>query len=258
MLLILTIRAVVRLVLLLLVIGIGALCVLLLSFIPLRVGGARLATRPVTVMARLFMRVAGVDYQCPAPETVRNHHGLIFCNHTSFIDTLMVLHVAPARFLSTKGVRKLPIIGQIAVALDTIFVNRYNQEARVASRAEIAKALQAHTYPPLVLFPEGTIGPGHTLLPFRHGAFEIAQQEELPILPCALYYEPLDVLTWYEANATLPVMTWRLVMQRKRVKARLLPLSVVQMQADTDVTQAAEQTRQLIQNALDQALAQKK
>jgi len=253
MLLFLTIRALLRILLLLLVIGIGALSVLLLSFIPLRVGGARLATWPVTIMARLFMRVAGVDYDCPAPAVVRNHHGLIFCNHTSFIDTLMVLHLTPARFLSTKGVRKLPVIGQIAVALETIFVNRRSQDARAASRAEIAEALRAHTYPPLVLFPEGTIGPGHTVLPFRHGAFEIAKQEQMPILPCALYYEPLDVLTWYESRATLPAMAWRLVMQRKRVKARLLPLPVVKPVPDVEIADFAEQTRQLIQAALHKA-----
>lgn len=252
MFLFLTIRALVRIVLLLLVIGIGALFVLLLSFLPLRVGGARLATWPVTIMARLFMWVAGIDYHCPAPETVRTHHGLIFCNHTSFIDTLMVLHLTPARFLSTKGVRKLPVIGQIAVALETIFVNRFNQEARVASRTEIAEALRTSTYPPLVLFPEGTIGPGHTLMPLRHGAFEIAQQEQIPILPCALYYEPLAVLTWYESHATLPAMAWQLMMERTPVKARLVPLPVIRIKPEDDIALVAEQTRQALQAALDQ------
>lgn len=253
MFLFLTIRAIVRLVLLLLVIGVGALCVILLSFFPVRVGGARLATWPVTTMARLFMWIAGVDYYCPAPEVVRNHHGLIFCNHTSFIDTLMVLYLTPARFLSTKGVRKLPVIGQIAVALETIFLNRFNQEARTASRAEIAEALRARTYPPLVLFPEGTIGPGSTVLPFRHGAFEIAKQEQISILPCALYYEPLQIVTWYESTATLPAMAWQLVMQRKPVKARLLPLSVVVPTPDSSVAQLAEQTQQAVQAALHKA-----
>lgn len=246
-------RAVVRILLLLIVIGVGALCVLLLGLLPLRVGGARLATWPVVLMARLFMQIAGIDYSCPAPDIVRNHHGLIFCNHTSFIDTLMVLYLTPARFLSTQGVRKLPIIGQIAVALETIFLNRRSQDARTASRTAIAEALRTHTYPPLVLFPEGTIGPGHTVLPLRHGAFEIAQQEGIPILPCALYYEPLDVLTWYDSHATLPAMTWRLVRQPRRVKAHLLPLSVVQIRADDDIAQIAEKTRQALQGALHEA-----
>ena len=248
-----TIRAFVRIVALLLVMGGGALCVLLLSFIPLRIGGARLATWPVTAMARLLMWAAGVDYHCPAPDVVRNHHGLIFCNHTSFFDTLMVLALTPARFLSTKGVRKLPVIGQIAVALETIFVNRRSQEARVASRAEIAEALRANTFPPLVLFPEGTIGPGHTVLPLCHGAFEIAKQEQMPILPCALYYEPLEIVTWYESRATLPAMAWQLVMQPKRVKAHLLPLAIVQPQPDSDIADLAESTRHAIQRALHKA-----
>ena len=253
--LLLWLRAVVRLVLLLLVIGIGALFVLLLSLFPARIHGARLATLPVMAMARLFMAIAGIDYACPAPERVRNHHGLIFCNHTSFIDTLMVLYLTPARFLSTKGVRKLPVIGQIAIALETIFVHRFKQEARTASRTEIATALRTRTYPPLVLFTEGTIGPGHTVLPLRRGGFEIAQQEQVPILPCVLYYEPLNVLTWYEANKTLPAMAWQLVTQPRRVKARLIPLAIIQPTPEHDVTHLAEQTRQAFQTALDNAKA---
>ena len=256
MVLLFAMRAVVRILLLLLVIGIGTLLVLLLSFVPLRVGGARLATWPVVLMARLFMQIVGIDYDCPSPATVRNHHGLIFCNHTSFIDTLMVLCLTPARFLSTQGVRKLPLIGQIAVALETIFLNRRSQDARAASRTAIAEALRTHTYPPLVLFPEGSIGPGHTVLPLRHGAFEIAQQEQIAILPCALYYEPLDVMTWYDTKATLPAMTWRLAMQRQRVKAHLLPLAVFTPAPGVDITQVAEQTRQMFQSALDQAKVQ--
>ena len=250
--LLLSIRAAVRIVLLLLVIGIGALFVLLLSLLPIRVGGARLATWPVTIMARLFMRFAGIAYHCPAPDVVRQHQGLIFCNHTAFIDTLMVLYLTPARFLSTKGVRKLPVIGQIAVALETIFVNRRSQEALAASRSEIAEALRERKYPPLVLFPEGTIGPGHSLLPFRYGAFEIAQQEGVPILPCALYYEPLQIVTWFESHATLPAMAWQLVMHRTPVKALLVPLPVVHIKPQDDIAQVAEQTRQALQAALDQ------
>ena len=73
--LLLSIRAAVRIVLLLLVIGIGALFVLLLSLLPIRVGGARLATWPVTIMARLFMRFAGIAYHCPALDVVRQPRG---------------------------------------------------------------------------------------------------------------------------------------------------------------------------------------
>lgn len=255
MVLFLAMRAAVRILLLLIVIGVGALLVLLLSLIPVRVRGARLATWPVVLMARLFMPILGIDYSCAAPDTVRNHHGLIFCTHTSFIDTLMVLYLTPARFLSTQGVRKLPVIGQIAVALETIFLNRRSQDARAASRTAIAQALRAHTYPPLVLFPEGTIGPGHTVQPLRHGAFEIAQQEQITVLPCALYYEPLAVMTWYDTKATLPVMTWRLAMQRRRVKAHLLPLAAFTPAPDGDISEIAEQTRQALQAALDQAKA---
>ena len=245
--LLLQVRAALRVVLVAIVLGVGAVAVLLLSLLPLRVGGAKVATLPVVWMARAFMWIFGIHFHCPDPERVRNHHGLIFCNHSSFIDTLMVLHLTPARFLSTKGVRKLPLIGQIAVAIETVFVHRYNDEARAAARNEVAESLRRRTFPPLVLFPEGKIGPGHTVLPFRYGAFEIAKAEGVAILPCALVYTPLAPIAWFESTKTLPTMAWQLATLRHGLQAQLIPLPVIQPTAESDVAQMAQQAQQAIQ-----------
>ncbi len=248
--LLLQMRAALRVVLVAIVLGIGALSVLLLSLLPLRVGGAKMATWPVVWMARAFIWIFGIRFHCPAPDRVRNHQGLIFCNHSSFIDTLMVLHLTPARFLSTKGVRKLPLIGPIAVAIETVFVHRYNDEARAAARNEVAESLRKRTYPPLVLFPEGKIGPGHTVLPLRYGAFEIAKAEGVAILPCALIYEPLAPVAWYQSTASLPLMAWQLAAQRQPLQAQLIPLAVIQPTTTSDVAHLAEQTRQALQTVI--------
>lgn len=256
MYLLLQIRAALRLLTLVLLMGIGLLCVVLLSLFPGRVEGARLATWPVLWMARAFMWLFGIRYTCSQPDLVRQHHGLIFCNHTSFIDTLMILYLTPARFLSTKGVRKIPVIGQVAVALDTIFVHRFNDEARVAARQEIADRLQERTYPPLVLFPEGKIGPGDTVFPFRYGAFEIAQSEQVAVLPCALVYEPLAVLSWFKRQDNLIAMAWQVAIQRKPVQATLVPLEVVQIQPDDDIPQVAERMREAIEVAIGKSVVQ--
>ncbi|MCB0064315.1 MAG: 1-acyl-sn-glycerol-3-phosphate acyltransferase [Caldilineaceae bacterium] len=249
----LQIRAAVRLALTCVVLGVGALVVLLLSPLPWRVGGAKVATWPVVGMARAFVWLMGIRYHCPDPDRVRQHAGLIFCNHTSFIDTLLILYLTPARFLSTKGVRKLPLIGQIAVALDTIFVHRYKDEGRAAARADIAEGLRQRTFPPLAIFPEGKIGPGHTLLPFRYGAFEIAKAESVAILPCALVYEPLEVVTWFERNDSLISMAWQLALQR-RMTATLLPLDLLYIRPDADVATLAEQTREQMQAAISRQM----
>ncbi|MCB0186101.1 MAG: 1-acyl-sn-glycerol-3-phosphate acyltransferase [Caldilineaceae bacterium] len=233
------IRAAFRILLVALAIGIGALIVLLLSLLPIRVHGAKLATWPVVFMARAFMGLMGIRYHCPDPERIRNHQGLLFCNHTSFLDILMILYLTPARFLSTKGVRKLPVIGQLAVALDTVFVHRYNEAARAAARDEIVAQLRERTYPPLAIFPEGKIGPGHTVLPLRYGAFEIAKAEGISILPCAIVYDALDVVTWYERADSLIELAWQLGQQRQ-ISAKLIPLDLIYPQPGDDIPRLAE------------------
>lgn len=255
--LLLQLRAAVRVGLVAIILGIGALAVLLLSLLPIRVGGARIAAYPVVWMARAFMWIFGIHYSCPEPAQVQKHHGMIFCNHSSFIDTLMVLYLTPARFLSTRGVRNLPLIGQIAVAIETVFVHRYNDEARAAARNDVADSLRQRTFPPLVLFPEGKIGPGHTLLPFRYGAFEIAKAEGVAILPCALLFEPLAPIAWHKSTETLPMMAWKLAALRHGLRAQLIPLSVIQLTPESDIPQIAEQTRQALQAVVSAGLVER-
>ncbi len=247
----LQIRAAVRIALVALVIGLGALVVLFLSPLPWRFKGAKVATLPVVGMAQAFMRIMGIRYHCPHPERVRQHAGLIFCNHTSFLDIMMILALTPARFLSTKGVRKLPIIGQIAVALDTIFVHRYNDQARAAARDEIVERLRERQYPPLALFPEGKIGPGHTILPLRYGSFEIAKAEGIAILPCVLIYEALDVVSWFERTDNLIAMAWQMAMIPGGMNATLVPLDLVQPQPGDAIPAVVDQLRLAMQAELD-------
>lgn len=246
-------RAALRIILVALAIGVGALVVLLLSPLPFRVRGAKIATWPVVFMARTFMVLMGIRYYCPDPDRVRNHRGLLFCNHTSFLDILMLLYLTPARFLSTKGVRNLPIIGQLAVALDTVFVHRYSDEARAAARDEIMLRLRERTYPPLAIFPEGKIGPGHTVLPLRYGAFEIAKAEEIAILPCALVYEKLEVVTWFGREDNLIAMAWQIAMLPGGMQATLVPLDLIEPQPASDIATMATNVQNALQQAIDRA-----
>ncbi len=249
----LQIRAALRIALIAVVIGVGALLVLLLSPLSWRIGGAKIATWPVVGMARAFLRIMGIRYQCPQPARVQRHAGMIFCNHTSFLDIMMILALTPARFLSTKGVRKLPLIGQIAVALDTIFVHRYNEQARAAARDEIVERLRERHYPPLALFPEGKIGPGHTMLPLRYGSFEIAKAEGIAILPCVLVYEALEVVSWYERTDNLIAMAWQMAMIPGGMNATLIPLDLVQPQPGDDIPVLVDRLRLAMQAELDRA-----
>lgn len=226
---------------------VGASAVLLLGVLPFRTKrGIRLSMFPAQWMAKAFLWIFNLRLHCPNPERLRNHSGMVVCNHLSFTDIILLLSVTPVRFMSTAGVRNLPVIGWMAVVLDTIFVKRSNQESRSQAREEAVEKLSAQKNPPVVIFPEGVIGEGDEVAPFRYGAFEIAAQSHVNVLPCAITYAPLSVIHFGRWEDTLPGIVWKLATQPGGVQATLVPTPVLDPQTYEEPAQIAEESHQAI------------
>ncbi|MEM7125408.1 MAG: 1-acyl-sn-glycerol-3-phosphate acyltransferase [Chloroflexota bacterium] len=245
-----------RFIVIVLIIGLGAIPLLVLSLFPLRTKrGAHLAAYVAVGMARAFVWVVNMRLRTSNAQAIREHEGLLLANHLSFIDIVILISHAPMRFLSTAGVRNLPVIGQMAVALDTIFVKRGKKESRTEARQELVKQLEAQRYPPLVLFPEGVIGPGDEVQEFRHGAFEIAIQTQTRCLPCAIVYNPLAPVHFFDWSDTLPGIVWQIVTHPGRIDVMVTPLPVLDPLEYTDAVQMAEETHRSISSEYRKAFS---
>ena len=223
------------------VVIVGAVVVLLTVLFPVRIRGARLSLWIVVGLCRLFVVLFGIRLRCTDPEALKQHRGLVFINHLSYLDPLIVEAVAPTRFLSTAGVRALPFIGWIAQSIGTVFVNRGDDESRTASRDAVVRKLRTQTTPPITLAPEGQIGPGYPVLPFRHGAFEIAVEAGVPILPVVLQFDPLDTAAWLKGE-WIPKAVWRLAARTTPFAATVTPLAPIQPQPGDDFAALASIT----------------
>ncbi|XP_068695457.1 1-acyl-sn-glycerol-3-phosphate acyltransferase alpha-like isoform X3 [Montipora foliosa] len=89
-------------------------------------------------------------------------------------------------FLAKRELILAPLFGAAAWLYGVIFINRGN--------AKSARDVMARTAQEVVdkkinlwIFPEGTRSQTGTLLPFKKGAFHLAQQAQLPIVPLVLY-----------------------------------------------------------------------
>lgn len=200
-----TIRGLYRMSVTLLALLVSTLIILALSWLPLRVRGVRLAAWPAHGLARFLVRLYRVRLTCPDADRLRQHRGFIFPNHLSFFDIVLLASIWPVRFVSMAELRRWPLVGWIALAIDTVFVDRADKKSRQEARQRLAQALSL--YPPIVLFPEGGISNSGALQPFRYGAFEIAVQGSVPFLPCVFVYERWDVVGWTDE----PLLTalWR-------------------------------------------------
>jgi len=239
-------RALVRLSAIILTLFIGMIVILATSWMPLKIRGIRISAWPATIMARLALTILNVKVEYQHTEKLLTHSGFIFPNHLSFLDIIMMLHIIPVRFLSKAELRSWPLVGWIARGIGTVFVDRSDRDSREAARQALA---EEDTFPPIVLFPEGGIfSPAEELKPFRYGAFEIAHAGTSPFYPCALQYEPLDIVFW--ADESIWTAVWRFAKYKGPIYARINVLRMVSPQPDDDPKELALETHGAIDSAL--------
>ncbi|MEZ4706661.1 MAG: 1-acyl-sn-glycerol-3-phosphate acyltransferase [Caldilineaceae bacterium] len=240
-----------RIFIIIIVITLGLMLVLLANLLPMRYRGSRLSAWIATGLARIFAVVFNVRYRCNQPEKLKRHQGFIFSNHVSYLEPIVLFCLMPVRFLAAIEVQRRPIVGQLAEGVGTIFVERAKRESRQDARNAIADALHREPQPPLALFPEGKLGPGIKLNPFRYGAFEIAAANSIAYLPCAIRYTNLDVVVWYGGSGeSLMAALWRLAVFPGPVHAEIIPLDTVQPTPQDDPTQLAQAAERMIAREL--------
>jgi 1-acyl-sn-glycerol-3-phosphate acyltransferase len=238
--LMLTIVAIMRMILAAVTLTTGAAVILVGGLAPLRVRGVRLAGWVVLATSHLICRIFQVRVVCKQPAVLRHHIGFVFPNHLSVLDPLVLLSLWPMRFVAAVEVLGYPVLGWMTKSIGTVFVARENRDARKQARSEIAAAIEHDPHPPIVLFPEGRLGPGDQLYPFRHGAFAVAVSKGISYIPCGLRYRPLDVAIWHGAQGEkLLNALWRLARNPGPVLAEVIPLATVFPQPNDDPAQLA-------------------
>lgn len=120
-------------------------------------------------------------------ENVDPNQSYVFvANHQSFLDVFAVYGWLPNNFkwLMKKELRKIPFVGTACAVAGHIFVDRSNPRAAMESLTYI-KA-QLHDGISTVIFPEGTRTKTGEMGRFKQGAFKIAMDMDLPVVPISL------------------------------------------------------------------------
>ncbi len=125
-------------------------------------------------------------------------HSLLICNHTSWLDILVLGGSTGCAFVS-KDALGHGFIHWLADQNSTVYVRRSHVKGAKDQAIAIAKALE--TDKPVALFPEGTTGPGTHLLPFRSTLLEAANYaaRDVQIRPVAIDFGPAAAeVGWYQ------------------------------------------------------------
>jgi 1-acyl-sn-glycerol-3-phosphate acyltransferase len=173
-------------------------------------------------------------------------HSLLICNHTSWLDILVLGGSTGCAFVS-KDTLGHGFIHWLADQNATVYVRRSHVKGAKDQAIAIAKALEADK--PVALFPEGTTGPGTHLLPFRSTLLEAANYaaRDVAIRPVAIDFGPAgSEVGWYQEPGKRNVL--RILGRRGTLPITLRLLEPIDRRGDRK--QITERARNAITAAL--------
>ena len=139
--------------------------------------------------ARQMLRALGISLHI---EGVAPQQGplLLVANHLSWLDILVVHAARHCRFVSKSEVHHWPLIGPMAAAGGTLFIERASRRDAMRVVHHMATALESGDM--LAIFPEGTTGDGSVLLPFHANLIQAAISAHAPAMPVGIRYVQAD------------------------------------------------------------------
>lgn len=167
---------------------------------------------------------------------------VVVSNHESFVDMLLISHLPwEMKWLSKESIFKIPGVGWLMQMAGDIRLVRGDKKSIVSAMRGCADRLGKRTS--VMLFPEGTRTRDGELGEFKDGAFRIAIEHQVPVLPLVLdgTFEALQAGSW-KMNPT-------------NAEVRVLaPISTEGLTKD-DVPALREQVRDLIAAELEKMRA---
>jgi 1-acyl-sn-glycerol-3-phosphate acyltransferase len=125
------------------------------------------------------------SYRGKMPDDPRKPY-VVVSNHESFADILLISHLPwEMKWLSKAELFRYPVMGWLMRLAGDIPVKRGFGPSAVEAMAKCREILARKVS--VMIFPEGTRSSTTELLPFKDGAFRLAIDAGVPILPLALH-----------------------------------------------------------------------
>lgn len=113
------------------------------------------------------------------------HPYVVVANHESFVDILLISHLPfEMKWMSKSDFFRYPFVGWMMRLARDIRLERGDKKSGVAALIECRRRLDQKVS--VMIFPEGTRSHTGELGEFRDGAFRLAVQAGVPILPLAV------------------------------------------------------------------------
>jgi 1-acyl-sn-glycerol-3-phosphate acyltransferase len=135
---------------------------------------------------RVGLRIAGVRVHLEGLENIPPGSCIFAANHVSYVDPLAFVPRIPRRVSVAlkKELYRIPILGSGMLLAKFISVDRESREDAVESLKTAVRYLKEGLS--FAVYPEGTRSPDGRLRAFKKGAFIMAIQAGVPIVPVSI------------------------------------------------------------------------
>jgi 1-acyl-sn-glycerol-3-phosphate acyltransferase len=137
--------------------------------------------------ARNWLRLSGVQVEVRGLELLDPKQTYVFVsNHRSYLDTAAMFVFTGRRIglLAKKELLKVPVLGVGMGFVNVMAIDRTNRESAIRTTEAAARRIQSGVS--FAVFVEGTRAKPGELLPFKKGAFYMARQAGVPVVPVAI------------------------------------------------------------------------
>lgn len=133
---------------------------------------------------------------------------ILVANHSSWFDVTALTAYIPGKykFVAKKELETVPIFGPSWQACGHISIDRGNRAKAIESIARARRTLEGER-PTVIMFPEGTRSLTGELMPFKKGAFLLALQTGVEIVPVAIIgsWEVMRKGSWRIRGGTVTI-----------------------------------------------------
>lgn len=193
------------------------------------------------IWAKIILIGMGFNYKISGSDVFEEGKSYVLvANHTSMTDIMLMLVLVknhPFVFVGKKELAQIPIFGFIYKRV-CILVDRNSSKSRFQVFERAQKRIQQGLS--ICIFPEGGVPEEHIVLDeFKDGAFRIAIEHQLPIVPMVFYDNKKRFsYTFFSGSPG-------------KMRAKILPIILAQGKTLGDKNELKQQARKMILSALE-------
>lgn len=222
---------------------VGVACIICLFMCLFRWGDLNLDRDVGRLLSWGILKVTRIRVECEGREHLTSSQPCVYAvNHQSALDVATFGALVPGQtiIIGKKELKWVPFFGLVFVASGNVTIDRGNRRQAFAGLSRVVKAIQAKRAS-VIIFPEGTRNRKmEGLLPFKKGAFYMAVEAQIPVVPVI-------------CSSLAPILgtgTGKRTLRPAVVKYRVLPPIPTQGLTIRDVEKLMQDTREKMVEAL--------